>query len=146
MSEFKIADVASLADGKKTWCGPFVLISLSGDNLAGVRKKVNRIRRRPGKTAVKGMQNAEMDVVLQRYGIKAERKPTRQLWKKHPSLKLFCQDMETVKKPIIVQVTSHYLLLYRGVIFDTFRKMGSAPEEHPHKLCRVQNYWIIHKQ
>ncbi len=76
-----------------------------------------------------------------KYGLKPEGHD-----KTYPSLRRLVEDMGHFKTPIVINVTSHYVLYFQGKVYDTSSMGGLPVIEHAYGLCRVKKYWIIQKQ
>lgn len=146
----------------KAYCGPTVLMMLTGLPLADIRRDINLARRRKGKKSIKRMKRTGdklipwrlnnpvkgvsctiMNEMLEKYGLKPER---RFVQGKKQSLKNFAEDYSTVKKPVVIVVGNHYVLLNDGMVYDTYRIDGEKPDSHPYALSRVTEYWIIKRE
>ncbi len=131
-------------EGRRTFCGPAALMLVTGADLDAVRRKVNRLRKRPPRHRVMGMYNTEMTVLLKRFGVKAIRKKIADRGK-GPTVKAFADDYEFVarQKPILINTTSHYVVLYQGVVYDNWEKSGKLVADHPYAKARVKGCWFI---
>lgn len=136
---------------KRTYCGPTVLMLLTGKPREKIHRDVNYFRnnklrnnyeKRKMTAMVKSMGNITMEGLLQKYDM-APKYVYRHPYK---TLKQLADDMEFVKKPIVVTVTGHYVLYYQGMIYDTYRRQGCPVKEHPCARKRVKEYWIINKE
>ena len=151
------------AEGR-AYCGPTVLMFLTGMSLKEIRASINRVRLKRGddtirwiynkrgdghkkvkrKTTsmVKGMYSSEITAMLKKLRI-----PYKQVSRpKYKTLRAMANDMEHVKQPVIVNTTDHYVLLYHGMIYDTYRKRGCSFQEHPCAGRKIQSYWLINRR
>lgn len=146
----------------RTYCGPTVLRLLTGKGKEEIFRDVNRLRRKNGKKLVvmrkrghggdyrkpwpltkpvKGMMPLYMDQILTKYGFRPKRVKCAAGPKQ--SLATFADDVAPVKKPIVVVSGNHFLLLVRGIVFDTFKPDGEPFATHPFAKTRVTEYWIL---
>lgn len=147
------------------YCGPTVLAMLTGKTRTQIHADINRLKRKAGKkrnkmmysrdgfprgykrmpwpltASVKGLSNGYLEALMRKYGLAPEGHV-----KPYPTLRRLVEDMGHFKTPIVVNVTGHYVLYYKGKVYDTFRKEGATVDEHPHGRCRVQRYWLVKKQ
>lgn len=137
---------------RRTWCGPTVLLLLTGQKYETLKAQINRSRNKAGArqyrkgkmrplkitNAVKGMSCARMRDMLDKYKFKPEHHAITGV-----SLKRFCFDMEFVKEKIVIVSGNHFLLLSNRKLYDTFTITGELPELHPYKNTRVEEYWIL---
>ncbi len=146
---------------ERMYCGPTILALLTGKSRAEIHGDVNRLRRKAGKkrnkwsdklrcwkrvawpltAPVKGMSNGNLEKLMDKYRLKSERRNTD-----YPSLRRFFDDVGHLKMPIVVNVTGHYVLYFRGKVYDTLRPMGEDLAMHPCAGRRVKKYWVIRKQ
>lgn len=145
--------------GKRLYCGPTVIAMLTGASREEIFAKVNRqknkrLRKYPDffkkkrmKDMVKGMHNHQLEDVLRRFGVtlSKHKKPASGKYL-YGSLRQFEMDYGHFKKPIIINITHHYVLFFRGMIFDTYRREGTPLNEHPLAGRRVESFWIVERQ
>lgn len=150
----------------RMYCGATVLALLTGKPRATIHRDFNRMVRAKGKTrrkavyyrdgtykttkrvpwpltsAVKGMYEHQLEALMTKYKIaSAHHKNNR-----YGSLRQLVDDMEPLKKPIVVTVTGHFVLYYDGKVYDTHHPAGAPVTEHSFGRCRVKNYWVIRRQ
>lgn len=149
----------------RMYCGPTVLAMLTGKTRAEIHADVNRLKRKAGKkrskavyyrdgmykttrrlpwsltAAVKGMRNSHLEKLMKKYSLSPKAHNCE-----YPSLRRMIEDVGHFKMPIVINVTSHYVLYFQGKIYDTFRADGASIAEHPCAGRRVERSWMITKQ
>lgn len=143
--------------GGKLYCGPTALAALTGFPTSKVFKMVRRVRadrdrkhydRVPKgggvldingrKKPIKSMQNHEMLTVLHRAGLKS---CAIGVPENHLTLGQFCDDKGHMG-PFLVNVSHHYVVVYKGQIIDTMTKRAPIPWREYKKLrTKVVQWW-----
>ncbi len=145
----------------RTYCGPTVLRLLTGKTKEEIHRDVNKLKRKSGKTssktvkygwkevpwkltnAVRGVAQAHMEKLLNKYGMKT--KWSKKIEGKKQTLTTFAADWAHVKKPIVIVTGCHYVLLTGGKVYDTFSPNGEIPAAHHFGKTRVTEYWVLDK-
>ncbi len=141
---YKIHSIPEEDDnGKSLYCGPSVFCALTGKTPEQIYRAVNRTRPyHSGVEAVESMWGHEVQPILKRLGLHPkEFRPDNRT-----TLRRLAEDMEFVPKPFAVLVTGHFVLLYKGKIYDSLTREGCPFIEHPSKKQKVQRYWEINKR
>ena len=141
----------------QTYGGHYVLMMLTGKSKEHIRRDINLIKRKAGaktkqrgtgKTVpwnldnpVRGITHGTLETVMQKYGMKAEKK----VLEKEMTVRRFYEDIAHLDKAIVFYIRGHYMLLWHGKIYDTFRPEGVLPSEYPFEKHRVKRYWIIRR-
>lgn len=147
---------------ERAYCGPTILMMLTGFPLQKVRRDINLLKRRQGyksqkaykngggyrlepwrlSNPVKGMTNRLMTLMLDSYKMRAEH---HRVTGRKQSLKTFVDDWAAVKEPVVINSGHHYVLFYHGMIYDNFRPGGELAESHHSANTRVVEYWVIRR-
>ena len=131
---------------RATYCGPTLLLLLTGlpyEELRGqINRRRNKIKRNKRKisTAVKGLERNTMEYMLKKHGMKPIKRELRGV-----TLKTFCDDMVHVKDKLVIISGCHYLLFVPSErkIYDTFQTEGCPFDQHPFAKTRMEAYWTI---
>lgn len=159
--EFSPVEKQHQDSGKKMlrmFCGPTVLLLLTGAPYSDIKAGVNRFRnkrgmkvykttRKRGSTTrvnrslayhVQGMWHSEMSFMLKKYRMKPHLKKCTGM-----TLATFCEDMKFIKRNLVVCAGNHYLIYSDGKIYDTYQTEGAPATEHPFAKTRMECYWEI---
>lgn len=123
---------------RRVYCGPSVLIALTGKRLPEIRAIINRVRKRRENIGICGMNRFEMADALTMLGyqyadINAANRPTLLHW--------FGGVDEN--KRYIVRITDHYVITYNRTIIDNRIRFGCDAEDHPCTRKHVKSYFAI---
>ena len=139
----------------RAFCGPFALAALTGepidrclDAIRAVRGDDNEYRERIGAAprrrgvAIRGVYNWEMDRALKTLGWRMDAVPH----KSKISMKRFVETIGMALKdsPLLVNVTGHYIVLYRGMVMDTTYRIPMAFSlSRRYRRSIVRNAWAV---
>lgn len=129
---------------RRTYCGPTVLLLLTGlpyERLRGeINRRRNKISRNKSKlwTPVKGLGQNTMHYMLEKHGMKPKREKLKGI-----TLKTFCDDRAHIKKKFVVISGNHYLILSEGKVHDTFQVEGAPFDSHPFAKTRMSEFWEL---
>lgn len=144
---------------KSPYCGPTAIAAITNAPISKVHKMARRIRgpkfryveRKGGngyvkkayKAPIKGMHNSELLTVLKRLKVKPkEYHSFVGTGEKKQSLRAFMDDYGNVSGPFIVNVTNHYVAVYKGMICDTWtRGKPISFAEYGGRNRKVEKYW-----
>ena len=143
-----IPNMQNLAE-TRAFCGPFALAALTGepidrclDAIRAVRGDDNRGATPRRRRAIRGVFNWEMERALRALGWRMD--PVS--YSRKVSMKRFVETVGTDLKnvPLLVNVTGHYIVLYRGMVMDTTHRIPMAFSlSRRYRRSIVRNAWAV---
>lgn len=59
------------------------------------------------------------------------------------TLKSFAKDVEFINNPLLINGGRHWMILFKGLIYDTYSPEGKLASDHDKKNCHVKSYWKV---
>lgn len=131
--------------GRKTYCGPYALATVTGKTGDEVYAAFRRCRRARGnrRKRVGGVSHGELERMMRYFGIRAK---AQNLRKARTSL-LKCWDWLKPNRLYIVALSTHYVTIETAgrKVIDTFSLDWVPVAEHPWRLSRLEAVWEIRR-
>lgn len=158
-------------DGRTTYCGPTVLMLLTGMTCEEVEASINRYinkQHAPHNGRTVGIRGSNGGIYYHRIGIKPNKlvdqvfgmrrdymfgmlkklkfNPEWVQKNPHMTLKTFAEDREFMPHPTVVVLNNHYVLIYKGMVYDTKSRQGCVARDHVNAGKRVEEYFNMKKR
>jgi hypothetical protein len=127
----------------RAYCGPIAASALTGVPVSRIEMMIRRRRRgyrdsKGRRRPIKGTYSGEILCALQVLGCKWEPFKTRE-----PTFGRFCEDTAHINATFLVEVTGHFMAVYRGTFCDTSHLQPTPVEGYPKAKRRVRRVWRI---
>lgn len=131
---------------KTKWCGPTALSIITGRTLKYCHNKLARLEFKKPRY-LKGVSNYSMLCALSNMGYKHERV---QVIPGRTTLRRYVEEIQSTdefRSVMLINVTSHYVVLHKGMVADN-RNDGTATPVRNHHAWRkqIKRAWIIRKR
>lgn len=130
---------------ERAYCGPSVLMALTGLPLAEVRTAINKAKGRRHNAGIIGTSNAELVDALDTLGYASEwlHPVKHSVGNSNMTLRYFVENKCQKGCFYIVNVTGHYVAVLDGNVADNFIRFGCPVAEHPSRRKYVQRVlWV----
>lgn len=126
---------------KNRFCGPAALAYVmrsDPDTAAALLRKVS------GKRAIMRLtQNFMLEAMVSlKLSVKVVMPKGAVGTRKFPTLSQWLEDMDPDKE-YIVTITGHYIVIHRGMVFDSKFHLGKPIAKCPYLRCRVRMAWAV---
>lgn len=128
---------------KTRWCGPTALAIITGRTLKFCHNKLARLEKKEPRY-LKGVQWFNMTRSLQAMGFKCERVASAESM----TLRQYIEEVQTSKHfrdIMLVYVTSHYVVIHRGMVVDNHVTAPLPVREHPAWRTHIKLAWFVKK-
>lgn len=129
--------------GKNNYCGPCALayvLRTDPDSAAALLREVS------GKRAIRGTYNHHMISAMARRGILVTKLPFRIVAKMHYGRLVTWAAEQNSGDEYLVNVTGHYLILHRGIVYDSHKHLGVPIEKSKWARTYVRGAWRIERE
>jgi hypothetical protein len=126
------------------WCGPAAIAAVTGKPTSEIHAKISEVG---GRQNIKGVYNRELLNTLQALGAPAEEVWSLR-WSTHskpPTLAAWLRENRSLyaDRPVIVQVTRHYVTVFGKRLIDNTTGGTVALGSAPHRRARVKRAWAV---
>lgn len=122
----------------KEYCGPFVIRIITGQTEERIRRRINRLERRPRDGQVEGMYRRQTLDVLKSFGVRVVKSFVNG---ESPTLHSLIKEHEKFldKGECLILIRGHWICICEGYLYDSSHKKGIGLDDPklPYKRSRV---------